>query len=97
MDKIIGLVLIAAVVALVLWPRSDFVIRAGRSGVQLKGPIPKSKTGELQQFFQEEVAAAGPLKVAGRRTRDGRLRLGIRGRPVPGDQQRIRNFLQATL
>ena len=97
MGNILVLLLIAGVAAVLLWPRSDFVIRTGRAGVQLRGKIPQGRKPDVLQFFEQELAAGGPLTVSGVRSRDGRLVLRFRGRLSPGDRQRIRNFLQTML
>lgn len=97
MQNVLALLVIGLVAAVLLWPRSDFVIRARPDEVQLKGKLPQSKAAELICFFEQEVAQFGPVTVSGTRAREGRLRLRIRGRPVPGDQQRIRNFLLTEL
>ena len=97
MAQLLILLVIAAVAAIILWPRSDFVIRTGRAGVQVRGRLPQSKAPDVLQFFERELTAAGPLTVSGSRSRNGRLRLRFRGQLTPGDRQRIRNFLQTTL
>ena len=97
MQAVLALLVIGLVAAVLLCPRSDFVIRARPDGVRFKGKLPRSKAPEIVRFFEQEVAEFGPVTVSGTRTREGRLTLQIRGRPLPGDQQRIRNFLLTTL
>jgi hypothetical protein len=94
------LLLLAAIGALVWWvtrPKFDFTIRVSADDVSLEGRIVQAKWGDVARFLRALPHTERPIKISGRRRRDGRLLVDIRGPIDAGQKQRIRNFLVETL
>lgn len=93
MPEIVCGLVIVAIVAAVVWPQSDFVIRVHGPAVDVRGRVPRVRADAIREFMAREFGETGRVKVRGKHARDGRLRLSFHGRISEGDQQRIRNFL----
>jgi hypothetical protein len=85
---------LVGLIALFLWQRKDFVVRARPGRFECRGLLPVVQQKALAQFLLHELPLRGEIKILGKKT-GGRLRLWFRGPLTPGEQQRIRNFLFA--
>jgi hypothetical protein len=88
---VLSLGVLAAIVAAVLWPRSDFVIRVRNGQVNCRGKLPLAQHAAITQFILRDMQAPGPLTIRGTWERR-RLRLRFRGPISAADQQCVRNF-----
>lgn len=70
-------------------------MRGGR--VEVRGRIPKANVGEIRTFFARDFPADRAGTVRGWFGPGGTLRVRFRGGLVPGERQRVRNFLMERL
>jgi hypothetical protein len=97
LPALIGLAVVAlAVLAVALWPRSDFVIRVRRGAVDCRGKVPRSQTRGLTEFLLADLGLHDAVTIYGR-WQGGRLRVWSNGRLNAGQLQRVRNFLLTRL
>lgn len=77
---------------------SDFEIRH-RPGARttVRGRLPRAKVGGIAEFFNRDLAPAGPVTVRGRWGPGRSLRLEFAGPIGAADRQRARNFLMEHL
>ncbi len=76
--------------------RADLSIVVDGGDVRFIGAVPQAKQAIIAQFLREDMELTQRVTNRGRRVPQG-WRFDVEG-PLPqGDQQRIRNFLLATL
>jgi hypothetical protein len=89
---------IAALVVLCLawfWRRSDFTIRVRDGSVVCKGKLPQSMKQALTRYLAQEMPAKRSFRVKGVwQSKGSRPRIWFGGDLTPGEQQRLRNFIQ---
>jgi hypothetical protein len=90
---LLTLVVLALIAAILLWPRSDFVIRVRDGAVKCEGTLPLVQHGAIARLILDDLRIQGPVTIRG--TRGSRLRLRFRGAISPEDQQCVRNFFAA--
>jgi len=92
---LLSLGVFAVIAAVLLWPRSDFVIRFRDGQVKCTGKLPLVQHATIAHFILRDLNPQGPLTIRG--TREGRrLRLRFRGSISEGDRQCVRNFFANT-
>jgi hypothetical protein len=93
--SLLSLGVFAVIAAVLLWPRSDFVIRVRDGQVKCKGKLPLAQHVAITQFILQDLKPRGPITIRG--TWEGRrLRLCFRGPMSEGDRQCVRNFFANT-
>ena len=94
------LILLAAA-ALIAWlvvKPGDCVIRARLGKTDVRGRFPESRRSDVLNYFQQHFAHVPRLRIDidfPRRQRP--LKIRVKGRLSPGEQQMIRNFLLSIL
>jgi hypothetical protein len=78
---------------LFLRSRHDFVLKSANGIVTIRGKFPP---GHRQYVIDFLSSAPGAVKVTGRWTSRGELRLSVSA-PSAGERQRVRNYLMATM
>lgn len=96
-----GHLVLLAVLALIGWlayrRTFDFIITVRRDKVTFRGRFLELAKGETARFLRDDIAPRGTVRIFGRRTSRGVLRLRFRGPLDPGQRQRVRNFLSVAL
>ena len=93
--SLVSLGVFAVIAAVLLWPRSDFVIRVRDGQVTCTGKLPVAQHAAVARFILQDLKPQGPLTIRG--TWEGRrLRLRFRGPISEGDRQCVRNFFANT-
>lgn len=92
---LLALGVFAVIAAVLLWPRSDFVVSVRDGRVKCKGKLPLAQHSVIIQFILQDLKPQRPLTIRG--TWEGRrLRLRFRGPISEGDKQCVRNFFANT-
>jgi hypothetical protein len=75
----------------------DFIITVRRGKVTFRGRFLELAKGETVRFLRDDIAPRGTVRILGRRTSRGVLRLRFWGPLDAGQRQRVRNFLSVAL
>jgi hypothetical protein len=90
------IVVLAIVVRLFFWRRSDFCIVVKKGTVEYHGRIPLAFQPACKEFLLHDLALQGPARVYAVKQKSG-WRLWFRGKIGDGEKQRIRNFVLTRL
>jgi len=76
----------------------DCVIRTRLGKADIRGKIPVSRRSDVVRYFEQHFAHVPRLRVdIDFPRRSGSLKVRVKGRVSPGEQQMIRNFLLSIL
>lgn len=102
-EAIVGITVVASVVALVVWQRSGLGLGPGSSGflirsrtggtIDVRGRVPQSKVREIQEFCVRSLPSDRPFTIRGSWGEGKTLSLRWTGDLNPAQRQRTRNFL----
>jgi hypothetical protein len=90
----VGAVVIVAAYLILFGRRAEFVIEVRKGTVRGKGKIAQAVVHRLTPFLLHDLGITDSVRILGT-ARGRQMRVWFRGRINPGQQQRIRNFLNS--
>jgi hypothetical protein len=90
-----GVLLVAGCLAL-FWRPYHFLIYFQGDHFEFKGKFPQARRRLVTEFLEEDLRLRRPCKIMGA-WHGQKLQVWFRGDLIPGEKQRIRNFLMLRL